>query len=165
MGEQKKPEEDGIQHEIRMARKFTLADAIGQEGGSTMKGASPVPKLTQVTTQLLQFVDRNISDSPGAMKLILQRVLRANEVVVSQHLDEPLAALREIICSILEKDSVLYEFVRQVDAKWGEIFMERPHFQRPGQEPHPDDEYTHESVRNELGEFMKKVNDAIKDSR
>ena len=51
---------------------------------------------------------------------------------------------------LLGKEPVFHEFVRQVDQKYGEMYRERPYFQRPGQEPHPDDEYTHASVKNDL---------------
>ena len=145
-----------------MAREFTLADAIGQQGGGTMKGASPVPRLTQVISEINQFIERNISDPPGALKFVMQRGIKGNEFYIAQHLDEPLVALREIIQYVLDRDSVLHEFVRQVDVQWGRVFMERPHFQQPGQEPHPDDEYTHESVRNQLSIFLGKVESAIK---
>jgi hypothetical protein len=38
--------------------------------------------------------------------------------------------------------SQLREFVRRVDMRWGQMYDERPHFERPGHPPHPDDEYT-----------------------
>ena len=62
-------------------------------------------------------------------------------------------ALREIIQHILEKEAVLHEFVRQVDMRWGEMYLERPHFQQPGEAPHPDDDYTHASVRKKPDGF------------
>jgi hypothetical protein len=40
---------------------------------------------------------------------------------------------------------------------WGEMNDERPHFQRPGQPPHPDDEYTHESVYQQLVELSDRL--------
>ena len=47
--------------------------------------------------------------------------------------------------------------MRQVDIKWGQMYGERPHFQQPGQPPHPDDEYTHESVRQDLLDLQVKL--------
>jgi hypothetical protein len=38
--------------------------------------------------------------------------------------------------------------------QWGQIMLERPYFQQPGQAPHPHDEYTHESVRRELERLL-----------
>lgn len=66
-----------------------------------------------------------------------------------------------VLSFFLEKDSVLHEFVRQVDVPWGPLFKERPHFQQPGQGPHTNDEYTHESVRNDLMNLMEKVETVI----
>jgi len=45
--------------------------------------------------------------------------------------------------------------VRQADARWGEMYDERPYFQQPGQTAHPDDEYTHESVRQALVDCLR----------
>ena len=151
-------EKDDIQQELRMQQKFSLSGVIGQQAGGAMKGASPVPKLAQVTTEILQFIDHNLADSSGALKSVLQRKVKTNELIVARHLDDPMTALHEIVQSILEKESTLQEFVRQVDVKWGQIFQERPHFQQPGEAPHPDDEYTHESVRDLLIGFMEKIN-------
>ena len=50
-----------------------------------------------------------------------------------------------------------HEFVRQIDFRWGQIMEERPHFQRAGQPAHEDDAYTHESVRQTLGELLATV--------
>lgn len=49
------------------------------------------------------------------------------------------------------------EFVRQVDVRWGELYQERPMFQRPGQAPAPEDEYTDESVRQILTSLLEKL--------
>jgi hypothetical protein len=54
----------------------------------------------------------------------------------------------------LQNQAFLYELVRRVDVKWSQIYDERPYFQQPGQAPHPDDEYTHESVRLTLNQFL-----------
>jgi hypothetical protein len=63
-------------------------------------------------------------------------------------------ALNEILSTLLDNQDLLYEFVRQVDHKWGQLYGERPYFQQPGQLPHPEDEYTHESVRLKLMKLL-----------
>ena len=156
-----KSKEDDIQQEIHVRRKFSVAGVIGQQAGGAIKGASPVPKLTQVTTEIIQFIDQHVSDSSGALKSVLRRRIKANEVTIDLNINKPMLALREIIHPIMEKDSVLHEFVRQVDVRWGQIFKERPHFQQAGQSPHTDDEYTHESVRNELIKLLEKIEAVI----
>ena len=41
-------------------------------------------------------------------------------------------------------------FVRAVDAEWGRIYLERPHFDRPGRPPDRDDPYPEDGVRETL---------------
>ncbi len=81
--------------------------------------------------------------------------MRDDEAKVSSSLSSPLVALRQIIEAILNNKELFYEFVRQVDFKWGQIYDERPYFQRPGQPSHPEDEYSHDSVREQLVSLLK----------
>lgn len=122
-----------------------------------MKGDSPVPPLLQATTTILLFIDQNIADSPGALQATLKTWVKRYDTRVSCHLKAPLKALTEIVELIVSNQEFLYEFVREVDVQWGEIYGERPHFQQPGQPPHPDDEYTHDSVSESLKGFLAKL--------
>ncbi len=47
-----------IQREILAGRKFSLAEAIGREGGSFLKGDSPVPKQAQATAEINAFIKK-----------------------------------------------------------------------------------------------------------
>ena len=143
-----------IQQEILAGRKFSLAEVIGREGGDFLKGESPVPKLLQATTAINGFISQNLADSSGALQAVLQNWVKQDEARVSHHLDSPLVALQEIIESILDNQQLLYELVRQVDFKWGQIYDERPYFQQPGQSAHSEDEYTHQSVHQKLIELL-----------
>ncbi|MDJ0531410.1 MAG: hypothetical protein QNJ70_02765 [Xenococcaceae cyanobacterium MO_207.B15] len=142
-----------IQREILSGRKFSLAEAIGREGGSFLKGESPVPKLVQAIAELQMFINQNLSDSSGALQAVLYIWVKTDSRV-SQNLNSPLIALNQILSTLIDNQDILYEFVRQVDHKWGQIYDERPYFQQPGQLPHPEDEYTHESVRLKLVELL-----------
>ena len=142
-----------IRRELLRGREFTLADVIATEGGSFMQGESPVPKLVQVQTQIKTFISRNLTDIPGALQAVLQRWVEEDIARVSQHLDAPLHALSGLLDSIIENPPILHELVHQVDMQWGQMNDERPHFQRPGQAPHPEDEYTHDSVYQQLVEL------------
>ncbi len=142
-----------IQREILAGRKFSLAEAIGREGGGFMKGESPVPKLAQAIAELQMFINQNLSDSSGALQAVLYVWVKTDSRV-SQNLNSPLIALNEILSTLIDNQNLLHEFVRQVDHKWGQIYDERPYFQQPGQLPHPEDEYTHESVRLQLSELL-----------
>lgn len=142
-----------IQQEILSGREFSLAEVIGREGGSFLKGESPVPKLVQALAEINMFINQNLLDSSGALQAVLSNWVKTDSRM-SQHLDSPLVALSEILSNLIDNQNLLYEFVRQVDRKWGEIYQERPYFQQPGQPPHPDDEYTHESVHLKLVELL-----------
>ncbi|MGB5633729.1 MAG: hypothetical protein WBM44_27870 [Waterburya sp.] len=142
-----------IQREILSGRKFSLAEAIGREGGGFLKGDSPVPQLVQAIAELQMFINQNLSDSSGALQAVLYNWVQTDSRVI-EHLNSPLMALNEILSTLIDNQNLLYEFVRQVDQKWGQIYDERPYFQQPGQTPHPQDEYTHESVRLQLMELL-----------
>jgi hypothetical protein len=146
-----------IERDARRGRRFTLADAIGREGARFFDGESPVPMLARVTAGLSQFVDRHVADSSGALRAVLKRKIRTSEHIVGEHFDDPLVGLEIIVEQLLGTEARLHEFVRQVDAEWGRIMFERPHFQQPGQAPHPDDEHTHEGVRAELESLLDKL--------
>ncbi|PSF39006.1 hypothetical protein C7H19_02840 [Aphanothece hegewaldii CCALA 016] len=140
--------------DVLAGRTFTLADFIAKEGGDFLKGESPVPKLLQVKTELNLLIKENVSDSLGALKATLQDLVEENELQIAKNLDKPLMALVEMLESLINNTNLFYEFVKRVDIKWGQIYGKRPHFQSPGQPPHPDDDYTHESVRQKLDDFL-----------
>ncbi|MBF0186596.1 MAG: hypothetical protein HQL50_01575 [Magnetococcales bacterium] len=152
-------EDDEIQKELRAQQKFSMSGAIGRSAGGAMKGASPIPERDQVVNALVRFSNDSVRDASGALKSLIKRRIKTNLPTIDAHLDDPLTALEEILRPIVEKEAVLHEFVRQVDVKWGQLMMERPHFQKPGQTPHPDDEYTHSSVKKAVTDLLKKITD------
>ena len=145
-----------LQQDILDSRPFSIAEAIGREGGTFLKGESTVPKLVQVITAVNTFIDRNLIDPDAALQAILHQWVKGDPRV-SQYKNTPLVALDEILQSIITNPHLLYELVRQVDIKWGQMYGERPYFQQPGQPPHPDDVYTHESVRQDLIDLQQKL--------
>ncbi|TVP67238.1 MAG: hypothetical protein EA342_09310 [Leptolyngbya sp. LCM1.Bin17] len=146
-----------VQQELRLGRRFSLADVIGQEAGNFMKGESPVPRLVQAKSQVRQCLASHLSDLHGALHQVLLRWIDADDSRISRHLDAPENALKELLEGVLQSSETLYELVRQADVTWGQLYDERPHFQQPGQDPHPDDEYTHESVRVALRACLQKL--------
>ncbi|QQE65617.1 hypothetical protein GFS31_23050 [Leptolyngbya sp. BL0902] len=139
-----------IQQDIRRGRPFSLAEAIGQEAGGFMKGESPVPKLVQAQGEAIQILKANLEDLEGALQQVLIRWLEDDTIRLSRHVDEPIEAVKDLLRAVLASPETLYNLVHQTDVLWGRLYDERPHFQKPGQTPHPDDEYTHESVRAAL---------------
>ena len=139
-----------IEREARRGREPTMADLIGREGAGFFHGESPVPMLHRAQAEICQFVRAHVNDASGALHIVLERHIKTSETIVGEHFEEPFAALRILVERLLNDETWLYEFVRQVDAEWGRLMLERPHFQQPGQAPHAEDEYTHASVRAEL---------------
>ncbi|MBF0445832.1 MAG: hypothetical protein HQL68_09585 [Magnetococcales bacterium] len=151
-------DEKKIADELHKQQKFSIAGAIGQAGGGGMlKGASPIPRLDQARNQLIEIVKQHCPDPSGALKSILGRRIKSSTSILENHLADPKIALVEILQALLDSDGVLFDFVRQVDMRWGEMYQERPHFQQPGQAPHQDDEYTHESVKDDLTTLLQRV--------
>lgn len=151
-----------IEQEIRSGRQFSLADVIGQEAGSFLRGDAAIPRLVRAKTTIYDFIDQHLIDSSGAIEAVLTNWVRAEEPRISQHIDQPLMALRQILQLVTGNPQMLYEFARQVAVKWGEIYGERPRFQQPNQPPHPDDEYTHESVLAQLDSLLKTLEAVLK---
>lgn len=146
-----------IQRDILQGRKFSLSELIGREGGNFLKGESPVPKLVQATTQINTFIAKHLKDPSGALQYIMQGWVDADQQVVSEYLDQPLVALSQIVKKILENEELFYELVRQVDFQSSKLTGDRPYFQKPGEAPHPDDEYTHESVKHQLLDLLNEI--------
>ncbi len=161
MDKEKDPSADEVQREMHAQQKFSIATAIGRAGGGLMKGESPISQQEQTITVLTQWIDQRTSDPSGALKSILRRRVRSNELLLANHLQQPLNALQEMINTILASDYAIEEFVRQVDVRWGELYQERPLFQRTGQAPDPADEYTYESVRRKLILLLEKLREEI----
>ena len=116
--------------------------------------------MLRAVTEINGFIDKHLRDSSGALKAVLQDWVKQDSRV-SEHLDQPLIALEQILTSITTNSEILYEFVRQVDFKWGQIYGDRPYFQKPGQSPHPEDEYTHTSVQTQLVTLLKQVQQTL----
>ena len=158
MTDDNKTQEDKIEKEIRDQQNFSVSGAIGRAGGGGMlKGASPIPKNRQASNEMIELIRQHCPDPSGALKSVLSRRIKNSGPLLEKHLDNPNAALVETIQTLLGTDSLLHEFVRQVDMRWGELYQERPHFQQPGQIPHPDDEYTHDSVRKDLATLLHRI--------
>ncbi len=157
MNKKQNPREDVVQQELRDQQKFSIAGAIGRAGSGLMKGESPISRQEQSITVITQWIDQMTTDPSGALKSVLRHRVRDSEVLVTRNLNQPCNTLREIIDTILASDYALQEFVRQVDVRWGEMYHERPMFQSEGQAPHPADEYTYESVLQNLILLLEKL--------
>ncbi len=153
MSDTKKNRDNEIERDIRNSQKFSFKNALARSGGGMLDGASPTPQLAQAKALLSSYIEKEVADGTGALIRTLIEWVNGDLAVV-RNSSEPLVGLKEIVSGILSDDSRLHEFVRQVDVTYGKLMHERPHFQQPGEPPHADDVYTHESVRLSLQKFF-----------
>ena len=149
-------EDQDLQREILLGRKFSLAEAFGREGGCFMKGESAIPRPLRAVTEIKQFINSHIDPSAEAISSTLF-TWASTDSRVSRQLDTPLVALTQIVESLLSEPTTFYEFARQVAIAQSHLTGERPHFQQPGQQPHPDAEHTHQSITAELQSLLKRL--------
>ena len=121
-----------------------------------MKGASPITRKQQAEFEIKEILERDLEDAEGALIVALLRRVAASEALLERY-DEPLGALTRVIEGILESDDTLQRFVAKVDAEWGRIYLERPHFETHQQPPDSDDPYTLASVRSTLTTLLARV--------
>jgi len=162
MSEDKKERPAGedaeIEREVRLGRKFSLAEAIGRIGGSgVLKGASPVTRKRQAELEIERYLEGHLVDGQGALEVVLLRRVRESEMLFKMGYDQPLTVLALFCERILGSEGFLQDFVRDVDAEWGRIYLERPHFQKEGRPPDPEDPYTFSSVRKALSGLVAKL--------
>jgi hypothetical protein len=120
-------ENEEIEREIRMNRKFSLDEAIGRlAGGDFMKGGTPVTRRRQAELEIEEYLRRYLVDSGGVLRIVLLRGL--GESLLHGDYDQPLAALAEYIPKLLASQDLLAEVVREADAEWGRGQSERPYF-------------------------------------
>jgi hypothetical protein len=157
---QRSQAEAELEREIRQGRKFTPAEALARMAGpGAMKGGSPVSRVQQAELEIDSWLRSHVSDTPGALQVMLCRNLKGSELLLN-NLDSPHLALAAYCKLVLESDYRLKELVRDVDAEWGQSMGERPYFEREGCLPDPDDPYTVESVRKTLSEAINRLDSA-----
>ncbi len=165
MDEKKPPsgfDEEEVEREaLRSRGENSLAAAIGRlGGGDLLKGASPVTHQRQAELEIEHLLEEHLRDAEGALLVVLQRRVRESGDLLATSWDRPLAALAQVTEEILASEERLQGFVRDVDAEWGRLYLERPHFQRPGQKPHRKDPYTFSSVRATLTQLLEELRGA-----
>jgi hypothetical protein len=157
MSEKQRPPSDKdaeLEREIRADRRFSLGEAIGRmAGGGLMKGVSPVVPLRQAEKAIEEYLRRHLTDAGGGLRAVLLRRVGQCDLLLGDY-DQPLAVLAGYVRQVLGSDYLLQDLVREADAEWGRVFGERPHFERPGRPPNPDDPYTTESVRAALSRLI-----------
>jgi hypothetical protein len=148
-----------VQQETLRDRKFSLAEAIGRLAGpGVMKGGSPVSRQRQAEAAIENHLRAHL-DATGCLSGVLLRQVKTSELLLS-NFDRPLIVLAACVQRVLDSEYLLQELVRQVDAEWGRVHGEAPHFERAGHPAHPDDPYTVESVRTALSGLLETIDPA-----
>ena len=143
-----------LEREICRERTFTMAEAIGRLAGSgSMKGASPISRLQQAQVEVDEYLKQRLDDRLGILVTVLSRQVREGRLLL-ESADHPLAAIRAHVQAVLGSTYLLEELVRETDMEWGQVFGERPYFEREGRAADPDDPYTVASVRATLSQFL-----------
>jgi hypothetical protein len=146
-----------LEREIRKERKFSLAEAMGRMAGpGMMKGVSPITGERQSEAEIEGYLRRHLIDAGGALPIVLLRLVKESELFL-HHFDQPLFVLASWVQRVLDSEYLLKDLVREADIEWGRTFGERPHFEKEGCPPDPDDPYTIESVRASLSRLMEKL--------
>jgi hypothetical protein len=146
-----------LEREIRGDRRFSLSEAIGRMGGGgLMKGASPVSRTRQAELLIEDYLRRNLTDAGGVLGGVLLRRIGEGEPPLGDH-ERPLLVATEYVRRVLASEYLLQAIVREADMEWGRVFCERPHFERAGSTPDPEDAYTIASVRVALSQLVEKL--------
>lgn len=156
------PADAELEREIREGRKFTLEEAIARMAGpGAMKGESPITGMQQAETQIGSWLRSHLTDSGRALVVVLHRRIKGSELLLN-NFDQPLEVLASYCQQVLDSEYLLKEVVREADIEWGRVMLERPHFEKEGVPPHPDDCYTVVSVRNALSKGIEQLRAGIK---
>jgi len=149
-----------LECQIRQERKFTAKEAMARMiGPGAMKGGSPISQVQEAEIEIGVWLRNNLTDPPGALQALLHRQLTGS-VLLLDNLDQPLLALARYCEQVLATNHRLEELVREADVEWGRRMDERPHFNREGSPPHPDDPYTNDSVRAALSAILTQISGA-----
>ncbi len=111
----------------------------------------------QAELEIERYLEGHLADTQGALEVVLLRRVRESEVLFKMGYEQPLIALAIFCERIVSSEGLLQDFVNDVDAQWGRIYLERPHFQKDGRAPDPKDPYTFSSVRIALSELLAKL--------
>jgi hypothetical protein len=148
-----------IEREIRLGRKLGAKDLLAHIAGpGALKGASPVSPVQQAETEVGTWLGHNLADVCGALRTVLHRHLKGSPLLLD-NLEQPLVAVAGYLGQVLSAESLLREIVNEADVEWGRAMDERPHFERDGAAPHPDDPYTLAGVRQALHDTLGKLPD------
>ncbi|MBD3220813.1 hypothetical protein GF314_06185 [bacterium] len=139
-----------IEQEARRRRSDLAGLLAGRDGGDHLRGASPTPVIRRALLEIEQWLQDHLDATDPALVRVLLRWLAARPERLEAGVGRPAATLADWLPRLLDSPAVMRDLVREIDMAWGELNQERPHFERPGEPPHPDDPYTLASVTRTL---------------
>lgn len=156
-------DEAAVEQEIRRRRAFDLASAVARAGAGNLRGASPVPADRQLVLEAGALLAVHLADGEGSLTRVLLAQLADDPRLLATQRGHPaaaLAALAALVDRALASPTALADFVREVDARWGREFDERPRFEPPGRPPVADDPYTLAGVAERLTRLRQALREA-----
>jgi hypothetical protein len=155
--EQRSSSDEELEREIRKGREFTLTEAIGRMAGKgAMKGESPIPREEQAAAEIENWLGQHLSAANAELQTVLLRRIKESAILLHDY-EHPLSVLAACCRKVLDSDYLLKDIVRETDVEWGRVNGEKPHFEREGVPPDPDDPYTWESVRKALAQLIEQL--------
>lgn len=139
-----------IEQEIRRRRAWDLADAVARAGAGNLRGASPVPADRQLALEAGAILAARLADPDGTLTRVLLERLADDPSLLGAWRGRPAAALAALVDRALATPAALEDLVREVDARWGRDYDERPRFETGGRPPAADDPYTLAGVKRQL---------------
>ncbi len=139
------------EQEARRARSADLASLLaGHDAGSHLRGASPTPVVARALLEVRQWLTEHLRDREGSLTTVLLRHLAGATDLLEANLGRPQRTVARWLQKVLARPALVEDLVRETDRQWGHQYQERPHFERRGEPPHPEDPYTVAGVTAEL---------------
>jgi hypothetical protein len=142
--------DDTIEKEAKRSAQQEMNNPMASLFGEGGLGGSPVSELEQARLEIISWIQSHLADPETALIITFIQYIRQEEDLLTQNLQKPLVALKNILLRIVENQSEIIELTRKVDSEWGRLFQERPYFQVEGKAAHPLDPYTYESIEKTL---------------
>jgi len=140
-----------VEQEARRARSADLASLLAsRDAGSHLRGASPTPVVARALLEVRQWLASHLRDHEGSLTPVLLRHLAGATDLLESNLGRPQRTVARWLEQVLARPNLVADLVRETDRQWGQQYQERPHFERPGEPPDPDDPYTVTGVTAEL---------------
>jgi hypothetical protein len=150
--------QEQIEQEARLAMAKNNPQALGglQLGGL---GGSPIPPLEQGRLAAKTLLDTHLKDRETALNIALTQYIKDNW---ERYGTEPQWAQKDLI-TLLQScldPATLTELTRRADFLWGQLYGEKPIFERAGQQANPEDPYTWASVTQQINHLIQQLKES-----